>query len=92
MTYRFLVAPPSPPTPKVTDWTKTTADLEWIPPLKDGGSKIMGYYVEYKEEGTETWVKVCLRPDIFILAKHVHILFIDYKKDLPSVPGQRQGS
>lgn len=33
-------------------------DLEWIPPLKDGGSKIIGYWVEYKEEGTEAWVKV----------------------------------
>ncbi|MCJ8732919.1 hypothetical protein PDJAM_G00216430, partial [Pangasius djambal] len=54
---RDPIAPPSPPSPKVTDWTKTTADLEWIPPLKDGGSKIMGYYVEHKEEGTEAWVK-----------------------------------
>lgn len=52
------VAPPSPPTPKVSDWTKSTVDLEWIPPLKDGGSKIVGYWVEYKEEGTEAWVKV----------------------------------
>lgn len=51
-------APPSPPTPKVLDWTKSTVDLEWIPPLKDGGSRIMGYWVEYKEEGTEAWVKV----------------------------------
>jgi len=33
-------------------------DLDWIPPLKDGGSKILGYWVEYKEEGTEAWVKV----------------------------------
>lgn len=33
-------------------------DLEWIPPLKDGGSKIIGYWVEFKEEGTEAWVKV----------------------------------
>uniref|UniRef100_A0AAR2LL69 Fibronectin type-III domain-containing protein n=1 Tax=Pygocentrus nattereri TaxID=42514 RepID=A0AAR2LL69_PYGNA len=53
--------PPSPPTPKITDWTKNTVDLEWIPPLKDGGSKIMGYYVEYKEEGTDAWVRVCSR-------------------------------
>ena len=52
------VAPPSPPTPKVSDWTKSTVDLHWIPPLKDGGSKILGYWVEYKEEGTEAWVKV----------------------------------
>jgi len=42
----------------VLDWTKSTVDLEWIPPLKDGGSRIMGYWVEYKEEGTEAWVKV----------------------------------
>lgn len=33
-------------------------DLEWIPPLKDGGSKILGYWVEYKEEETEAWLKV----------------------------------
>lgn len=26
--------------------------------MKDGGSKIIGYWVEYKEEGTEAWVKV----------------------------------
>lgn len=52
------IAPPSPPSPKVSDWTKSTVDLEWIPPLKDGGSKILGYWVEYKEEGTEAWVKV----------------------------------
>ncbi len=52
------VAPPSPPTPKVSDWTRSTVDLEWIAPLKDGGSKILGYWVEYKEEGTEAWVKV----------------------------------
>lgn len=51
-------APPSAPTPKVSDWTKSTVDLHWIPPLKDGGSKIMGYWVEFKEEGTEAWVKV----------------------------------
>lgn len=51
-------APPSPPTPKVVDWTRSSVDLEWIPPLKDGGSKILGYWVEYKEEGTEAWVKV----------------------------------
>ncbi len=61
------VAPPSPPTPKVSDWTRSTVDLEWIPPLKDGGSKILGYWVEYKEEGTETWVKVRVnQPPIFL--------------------------
>ena len=67
------IAPPGPPTPKVTDWTKSTVDLVWIPPLKDGGSKIMGYYVEYKEEGTEAWVKVS---DILLCSMSWHPLFL----------------
>ncbi|KAJ8352204.1 hypothetical protein SKAU_G00236800 [Synaphobranchus kaupii] len=54
---RDPMAPPGPPTPKVTDWTKSTVDVEWIPPLKDGGSKIIGYILEFKEEGKEQWEK-----------------------------------
>ncbi|TWW80211.1 Titin [Takifugu flavidus] len=54
---RDPVSPPSPPIPKVSDWSSSTVDLTWIPPLKDGGSKILGYWVEYKEEGVEAWVK-----------------------------------
>lgn len=42
-------------------------DLQWIPPLKDGGSKILGYWVEYKEEGTEAWVKVTASIPIYSL-------------------------
>lgn len=45
--------PPGPPTPKVTDWTKSTVELEWIPPTIDGGSKVTGYIVEYKEVDKE---------------------------------------
>lgn len=28
-------------------------DLEWIPPLLDGGSKVTGYIVEFKEVNKE---------------------------------------
>lgn len=45
--------PPGPPTPKVTDWTKSTVELEWIPPQVDGGSKVTGYILEYQEVNKE---------------------------------------
>ena len=32
-------------------------DLEWTAPIKDGGSKLLGYVVEKKQAGTEFWVK-----------------------------------
>lgn len=37
----------------MTDWTKSSVDLEWIPPLIDGGSKVTGYIVEFKEINKE---------------------------------------
>lgn len=51
LTYR--AEPPGPPTPKVMDWTRSTVELEWIPPLVDGGSKVTGYIVEFKEVSRE---------------------------------------
>lgn len=57
----LFTEPPGPPTPKVTDWSKSTVDLEWLPPLIDGGSKVTGYVVEFKEVDKEEEAKKAQR-------------------------------
>uniref|UniRef100_A0A669QMY7 Titin n=1 Tax=Phasianus colchicus TaxID=9054 RepID=A0A669QMY7_PHACC len=37
--------------------TKTSVQLTWEPPLEDGGSPILGYIIERKEEGTDKWIR-----------------------------------
>jgi len=48
-----VAEPPGPPAPKVTDWTRSTVELEWTPPSTDGGSKVTGYIAEFKEVNKE---------------------------------------
>lgn len=46
--YPFTV--PDPPTPpRVTDWTSNTVSLSWDRPANDGGSRIQGYKLEYRD-------------------------------------------
>lgn len=40
----------------LTEVTKTTASLSWEKPDHDGGSRIMGYYIEMQPVGSEEWV------------------------------------
>ena len=40
----------------LTDVTKTTASFLWEKPDHDGGSRIMGYYIEMQPKGSEEWV------------------------------------
>ncbi|XP_038047568.1 titin-like [Patiria miniata] len=59
-TQQVLVKPPyeipeSPSTPEVSDVTKTSATVSWQPPTSDGGSKILGYTVEMKEQYSTRW-------------------------------------
>ena len=56
-----FVDPPGPPIDlKAEDISKTAATLTWKPPEFDGGSPIIGYYVERKS-GTR-WIKVNKKP------------------------------
>lgn len=40
----------------LTDVTKTSASLSWEKPEHDGGSRIIGYYIEMQPKGSEDWV------------------------------------
>jgi len=52
------VAPPSAPkNPVVVDITKNTLSVAWDKPDFEGGSKLLGYYLEMRDEST--WWKRC---------------------------------
>lgn len=50
---------PGPPgTPRVTHATKAFMVVNWQEPVNDGGSRILGYHLEYKERSSILWTKV----------------------------------
>lgn len=53
----YLDEPNAPSKPKIIDWDKDFVDLEWEPPINDGGSPITGYVIEKREKGTSRWMK-----------------------------------
>lgn len=54
---RPITVPSHPVSPRVKDYSKTTADLVWTKPRKDGGSPLLGYTVDLKKENTDDWKK-----------------------------------
>lgn len=55
-----LPGPPEKPT--ISEYTKTSMTLTWEPPRETGGSKIVGYWLEKREKGTDYWAKVNKTP------------------------------
>ncbi|NXH86698.1 TITIN protein, partial [Edolisoma coerulescens] len=61
---------PDPPRKlEVTEITKNSATLGWLPPLRDGGSKIDGYIVSYKEhdQPADRWTEYSVVKDLSIV-------------------------
>ena len=57
ITAKFPFTVPDPPgQPKVMQESPTSVGLSWDRPYSDGGSKIQGYRVEYREVTEEHWV------------------------------------
>lgn len=58
----FLFALDPPGKPEVVDVTKNTASLIWARPKHDGGSKIIGYFVEACKLPGDKWVRCNTTP------------------------------
>lgn len=55
-----LPGPPEKPT--IAQYSKTSMTLTWEPPRDNGGSKIIGYWLEKREKGTDYWARVNKMP------------------------------
>lgn len=65
-----LKGEPDPPRKlEVTEITKNSATLGWLPPLRDGGSKVDGYIVSYKEDDqpADRWTEYSVVKDLSIV-------------------------
>ncbi|XP_015183294.1 PREDICTED: twitchin isoform X5 [Polistes dominula] len=51
-----FTVPDSPGQPRVIDWDTTSATLVWSRPMSDGGSRIQGYKIEFRDPADDmTW-------------------------------------
>ena len=49
--------PDQPGKPEAMDVTKSSVSLVWTRPKHDGGSKLIGYYMEYTKLPEEKWIR-----------------------------------
>lgn len=61
-------APPGKPALIITTETSDSLTIRWDLPLKDGGSPITGYLVEYRRYGSSNWLRatqsLCTYPEL----------------------------
>ena len=55
LTCDFSATPDAPGSPKVDDVDESSVTLMWTKPKNDGGKKIQGYFIEYKEVSANRW-------------------------------------
>lgn len=54
---------PGPPEkPAIAEYSKTSMTLTWEPPRDNGGSMIIGYWLEKRDMGTDYWARVNKMP------------------------------
>ena len=53
----FAAAPGSPGSIKVKDIGKDFVTVEWTAPKDNGGAKVTGYTIFYREDGSDKWQK-----------------------------------
>lgn len=64
-TIAFAIVPtvPDPPEkPEVYDISKDGCKITYEPPAYDGGSSILGYYIEFRYLGTDKWLEMNNKP------------------------------
>lgn len=77
--YIFIEAPPtSPERFHYTERTKTSISLAWRPPRNEGGSPILGYFVEKKKHDAPAFepcnTEMC--KDLFMTVENLEELFM----------------
>uniref|UniRef100_A0A3B5QMN4 Titin n=1 Tax=Xiphophorus maculatus TaxID=8083 RepID=A0A3B5QMN4_XIPMA len=55
---RAITKPGPPGNPKLKDWSKSYADICWTKPTRDGGSPILGYFIEVQKSGSAQWDRI----------------------------------
>lgn len=70
LNYVLSLGEPDPPRKlEVTEMTKNSATLAWLPPLRDGGAKIDGYIISYREEDqpADRWTEYSVVKDLSLI-------------------------